>query len=164
LLIKPKTLSLAWNVQPKSILNWIQRGELIAAKTLGGQYRVSSEEVARFAEARNLPLPASVKPTTPTVLVVGKKPMLRCARGRSWVLRHTEEVYEGLLLVGSLRPSLLVFDANAAESLDILRIVTSNLNALKKARLKSMHAPSVTSRVRSNSGRTSRTRSGTWKS
>lgn len=49
------------NVSTKTIINWIETGGLSVLKTVGGHRRIRKDELDKFLQKRNIPLPEETK-------------------------------------------------------------------------------------------------------
>ncbi len=105
-------------VNPSSVVKWINDGLLPSFRTPGGHRRVASNELVRFAERYGMPLPAELRSLARTnVLVVDDEPRFLSAVGRALKpfddeigVRTAENGIDGLMMIGSQRPDILVLD------------------------------------------------------
>ncbi len=116
-LLTTKQIADMMQVDPKSVINWIERGHLAGSKTPGGHRRVVVAELIRFIRAQGLPMPKALERVArPRALIVDDRPRVleRLAsalsrRGRFEV--HTaDNGVDALVAVGTLKPALIVLD------------------------------------------------------
>jgi excisionase family DNA binding protein len=105
-------------VSKKTVLNWIYDGALKAFTTYGGHYRVWPANVKKFLDSTHMDIPFDyIDERNNTILIIDDDEaftrMLKDA-----ILEEIPEVkvsttddgYEGLVLIGELKPQLLILD------------------------------------------------------
>lgn len=105
-------------VTPSSVIKWINRGILKAFSTPGGHRRVSATNLVQFARDRNMPIPRALQALTVTkVLALDDEPrFLSALRGAfrpyadEFQLSTVDDGVDALVLVGSLKPEVLLLD------------------------------------------------------
>ena len=122
------------NVSLPTVVNWIDGGKMSAHRTPGGHRRIAREELLRFSQAFDYPLPGDfVDHQGPArILVIDADPdmgeMLRdflVARTR-YEIRVASGVFEAGYLLGSLSPDVVILDTtmpgmDARRALEIIR-------------------------------------------
>ncbi len=97
-------------------IRWIDQGELQAYRTPGGRRRVAANELQSFVARLNIPVRGWPGRERPVVLVVDDDLMVMRALVRKLKALQRYEVvaassaYEALLLVGAIRPDVVVLD------------------------------------------------------
>ena len=105
-------------VTPATIGNWIEKGLLPTFRTGGGHRRVWKDDLARFLEQHNIPLPPSFgAPGRQTILIVDDEAPIRKVVRRSLlkiypaaVISEAEDGYEAGSRVAQILPSLIILD------------------------------------------------------
>jgi len=105
-------------VSKKTVLNWIYDGALKAFTTYGGHYRIWPANVKRFLDAAGMDIPFDfVDDRTTHILIIDDdqaySQMLRdaiLAEIASVEVVTTDDGYEGLMLIGEIRPQLVILD------------------------------------------------------
>lgn len=105
-------------VSKKTVLNWIYEGALKAFTTYGGHYRVWPVNLKKFLDTAGMDIPFEfVDDTSTHILIIDdERPysqMLKSVINAE--LPHveittTDEGFEGLLLIGEIKPQLLILD------------------------------------------------------
>jgi two-component system OmpR family response regulator len=105
-------------VSKKTVLNWIYDGALKAFTTYGGHYRVWPSNIKKFLDQTGMDIPFEyVDDRTPHILIIDDdndySQMLRSAIQAE--LPNTEVIttddgYEGLMLIGEIKPQLVILD------------------------------------------------------
>ncbi len=106
-------------MDPSSIVKWVNDGLLPAYRTPGGHRRIKTTELLSFLRQHGMFIPPELAPGLLKVLIVDDDPQLLSAFQRSMksykdrVEVHTASSgIEALLQVGRLRPDALVIDVN----------------------------------------------------
>lgn len=101
----------------RTVIRWIQRGQLKAYKLPGrGDHRVPMDELRRFMRENGIPEPAEPAPAMPRrILIAEDEPEMARAMGRALKLGGfaTASVGDGFqagLLLHSFRPGLMTLD------------------------------------------------------
>lgn len=105
-------------VNPSSVVKWINDGILNAFRTPGGHRRVSASELIRFARHHGMPVPHELRDLALTkVLVVDDEPRFLSALQKTFkpyadeiALQTVDNGIEGLVAAGSLKPDVLILD------------------------------------------------------
>lgn len=105
-------------VSKKTVLNWIYDGALKAFTTYGGHYRVWPSNLRRFLDTTKMDVPFEfVDERTTHVLIIDddadyslmlKNAILTEIPGVD--VTTTDDGYEGLVLLGEIKPQLMVLD------------------------------------------------------
>lgn len=105
-------------VTPATVVNWVKAGKLKVYTTPGGQYRMELEEFVRFLDTHGLPVPEELQTGRQRrVLVIDSDARVLAHAAEKLpgllprvVVETTGEGYDGLMLVGSFRPHVVVLD------------------------------------------------------
>lgn len=105
-------------VSKKTVLNWIYNGALKAFTTHGGHYRVWPVNIKKFLDSSGMDIPFEyVDDTSQRILIIDdERPFIQMMKSVISAelpdvdVSATEDGYEGLLLIGELKPQLLVLD------------------------------------------------------
>jgi excisionase family DNA binding protein len=105
-------------VSKKTVLNWIYEGALKAFTTYGGHYRVWPVNLKKFLETSGMDIPFDYVDETETHILIidDEKPyaqMLKSVISAEIPNAHittTDNGYEGLLLIGEMKPHLIILD------------------------------------------------------
>jgi len=105
-------------VNPSSVVKWINDGLLRAFRTPGGHRRVTAGELVRFASYHGMPIPDDLRDLAATrVLVADDEPRFLSAVQRAVKpfeaeieLTTAENGIDALVMVGSLKPDVLILD------------------------------------------------------
>ena len=105
-------------VNPSSVVKWINDGILSAFRTPGGHRRISASELVRFARHHGMPIPEELKELAVSkVLVADDESRFLSALQRALkpyeneiALQTVENGIDALVLTGSLKPDILILD------------------------------------------------------
>ncbi len=105
-------------VSKKTVLNWIYDGALKAFTTYGGHYRIWPANVKKFLDSAGMDIPFDfIDDRTTHILIIdddeGYSQMLRdaiVAELPSVDVVTTDDGYEGLMLIGEIKPQLVILD------------------------------------------------------
>lgn len=105
-------------VSKKTVLNWIYEGALKAFTTYGGHYRVWPVNLKKFLDTAGMDIPFEfVDDTSTHILIIDdERPysqMLKSvisAELPSVEITTTDDGFEGLLLIGEIKPRLVILD------------------------------------------------------
>jgi CheY-like chemotaxis protein len=107
-------------VNPSSVVKWINDGILDAFRTPGGHRRVAASELVRFARYHGMPVPDELRSLALLqIIAVDDEPRFLSSLERA--LKPFEEELsiqtigngvDALLLVGALKPDVLILDLN----------------------------------------------------
>jgi excisionase family DNA binding protein len=105
-------------VSKKTVLNWIYDGGVKAFTTYGGHYRIWPANVKKFLDSTGMDIPFDyVDDRTPHILIIDddidfsnilKSAIL--AELPEVEVTTTDDGYEGLMLIGELKPQLVILD------------------------------------------------------
>jgi len=122
------TVAEYFGVTEVTIKNWVDAGQLLAARTVGGHRRIAASSVVRLLEEQGRAVPATLVRRKPTVIVVDSDPNLAKMMRRTLAQRARLEIvpdeYTALLLVARMRPEVLVLDAQLP-GLDLRKLVAA---------------------------------------
>lgn len=105
-------------VSKKTVLNWIYDGGMKAFTTYGGHYRIWPANVKKFLDSTGMDIPFDyVDDRTTQILIIDDDPtfsnILKSAVTAELPdvdVTTTDDGYEGLMLIGELRPQLVILD------------------------------------------------------
>lgn len=105
-------------VSKKTVLNWIYDGGLKAFTTYGGHYRIWPANIKKFLDSTGMDIPFDfVDDRTTHILVIDDDPdfsnILKSAIATELPdveVTTTDDGYEGLMLIGELKPQLVILD------------------------------------------------------
>jgi CheY-like chemotaxis protein len=105
-------------VNPSSVVKWINDGLLHAFRTPGGHRRVAAVELVRFAQQHGMPVPQELEGLAISkVVVADDEPRFLAAFQRAVKpYRHEIDLHvaengiDALILVGALKPDILILD------------------------------------------------------
>jgi two-component system, OmpR family, response regulator len=105
-------------VSKKTVLNWIYDGALKAFTTYGGHYRVWPANVKKFLDSAGMDIPFDyVDDLTTHILIIDDDndytQMLKSAINAELPTVEvvtTDDGYEGLMLIGEIKPQLVILD------------------------------------------------------
>lgn len=105
-------------VSKKTVLNWIYEGALKAFTTYGGHYRVWPVNLKKFLDTAGMDIPFEfVDDTSTHILIIDdERPysqMLKSvisAELPNVEITTTDDGFEGLLLIGEMKPQLVILD------------------------------------------------------
>jgi excisionase family DNA binding protein len=107
-----------FGVTEVTIKNWVDAGQLAAARTVGGHRRIAASSVVRLLEEQGRPVPAQLARRKPVVVVLETEAALsrslKRAVGQRARLESAEDLYAGLLMIARVRPDVVVVDLAAA--------------------------------------------------
>ena len=105
-------------VSKKTVLNWIYDGALKAFTTYGGHYRIWPANIKKFLDSAGMDIPFEyIDDRTTHILIIDDddaySQMLRdaiIAALPSVEVITTDDGYEGLMLIGEIKPQLVILD------------------------------------------------------
>ncbi len=105
-------------VSKKTVLNWIYEGALKAFTTYGGHYRIWPVNLKKFLDSSGMDIPFEYVDETAThVLIIDdEKPYAQMLKSvisaelPSVEITTTDDGFEGLLLIGEMKPRLVILD------------------------------------------------------
>lgn len=105
-------------VNPSSVVKWINDGLLHAFRTPGGHRRVAAAELVRFALHHGMPVPEELQGLTITKVVVADDEgrFLSAFQRAVKPFRHEFDLHvaengiDALILIGALKPDILILD------------------------------------------------------
>jgi CheY-like chemotaxis protein len=105
-------------VNPSSVVKWINDGLLQAFRTPGGHRRVAAVELVRFAQHHGMPVPEELQGLAATKVVVADDETRFLSAFQRAVkpfyneieLHTAENGIDALILVGSIKPDILILD------------------------------------------------------
>ncbi len=117
-----------FGVTEVTIKNWVDAGQLLAARTVGGHRRIAASSVAKLLEAQGRPVPTALARRKPLVVLLDSdaafvRTMKRTLAARSRV-ESESDLYAGLLMIARLRPEVIVLDLHLPH-VDARKILTA---------------------------------------
>ena len=115
----PAKIGRMLGVNSSTVVSWIDRGRILAHRTLGGHRRVYLEDVRNFAKENDIPIPWEIRRPSGKrrLLVVDDDPQVLRALRRGFRSREDEFEVEGcydgieaLVMIGAFKPDLLLLD------------------------------------------------------
>ncbi len=103
-----------FGVTEVTIKNWVDAGQLLAARTVGGHRRIAASSVAKLLEEQGRPVPPGLARRKPLVMILDAdaawvKTIKRALAARTRVEVESDP-YLGLLTVARLRPDVVIAD------------------------------------------------------
>ena len=107
-----------FGVTEVTIKNWVDAGQLLAARTVGGHRRIAASSVAKLLEEQGRPVPAGLARRKPLIVVLdADAPWLKAIKRALSTRTRIEsegDPYLGLLMVARLRPDVVIVDLHLA--------------------------------------------------
>jgi excisionase family DNA binding protein len=107
-----------FGVTEVTIKNWVDAGQLLAARTVGGHRRIAASSVAKLLEEQGRPVPPTLARRKPLVVVLDTDAAWLKTIKRALSARTRVEVegdpYLGLLMIARLRPDIVLVDLHLA--------------------------------------------------
>ena len=103
-------------VNPRSVINWIEQSLLPSYRTPGGHRRIRRDDLLGFLRKHQIPTPAALVEGTVSVLIVDDEPevsgMLKTffERQGDYEISTATDGITALMEVGRLKPDLLILD------------------------------------------------------
>jgi len=127
-------VSLLLQVNPRSIINWIDQRLLPCYRTPGGHRRIRREDVLAFVRRHHIPTPATLVPGSFTVLIVDddrdiveliRKFLLRQG---TYEFASAGDGISALIKVGAIKPDLMILDIKipGADGIEVCRHIKSD--------------------------------------
>jgi CheY-like chemotaxis protein len=123
-------------VNPSSVVKWINDGLLSAFRTPGGHRRVAAAELVRFAQHHGMPVPEELRGLAVVkVLVADDDPRWRRALQRAarplageMEIKIANNGTDALMLVGELKPDVLILDLHmpGLDGFEVLERIRAN--------------------------------------
>lgn len=108
------TVAEYFGVTEVTIKNWVDGGQLLAARTVGGHRRIAASSVAKLLEQQGRAVPAGLTRRKPLVVLIEADSAWSRSVKRALANRVRVEVeadpYAALLAVARLQPELIVVD------------------------------------------------------
>ncbi|MHB8874932.1 MAG: response regulator [Myxococcaceae bacterium] len=147
-------------IAPSSVLRWVNEGLLPAYRTPGGHRRIKSGDLLQFLRAQKMYIPESLRPGLPKILLVDDDRQLLNALQRSMKVYRdrvrfsvAESGIAALVLVGELKPDLLVLDVHMPEmdGLEVCRQMKANpaLASMEVVMMTGRRSPELEQKARS---------------
>lgn len=120
--IKPKSIftthevSRLLQVNPRSVINWIEQDLLASYRTPGGHRRIRREDLLAFLRKHQIPVPATLVDGNFNILIVEDEEditkLLKAFFDRhgSYQLHTASDGISALIEVGRVKPDLLILD------------------------------------------------------
>jgi len=116
----PSEIAKLCEVSTGSVIRWIREGKLLSSVTGGGHYRVHKQQLCRFLESLQIPIPAGLSPwPEKKVLIVDDEPnirrLIRSILKRNYPDLLIDEAEEGFVAgwkAHEFRPDLVILDLN----------------------------------------------------
>jgi excisionase family DNA binding protein len=131
-LLRLSELARFWELHPRTIQAWIQKGRLVAIRSPGNHFRLRFSDVRAFCEREGMPVPPLlVAPTKRTILAAAEGPVVRAvtrALKGSVTLDTFHDPYEAVVATANGKTDLLALSATLPRF-----DVAAATRALKKA-------------------------------
>lgn len=120
-----------FGVTEVTIKNWVDAGQLLAARTVGGHRRIAASSVVQLLESQGRPVPAALARRKPVVVLLSGdaafSKVVRRALGVRVRVEAADDVFAGLLLAARVRPDAIVVDLQlGADARRLLAAVRSD--------------------------------------
>jgi excisionase family DNA binding protein len=114
-LLRLSELARFWELHPRTIQAWIQKGRLVAIRSPGNHFRLRFSDVRAFCEREGMPVPPLlVAPTKRTILAAPEGPVVRAvtrALKGSVTLDAFRDPYEAVVATANGKTDLLALSA-----------------------------------------------------
>lgn len=105
------------HVDPGSVANWIDKGQLKAFRTPGGHRRIQKHDLLEFLRKLQMPIPPELQPKTKQVLIVDDEREVANMLARAvsdtmpdWQVDRAYSGFEAGAAIATLRPDVVVLD------------------------------------------------------
>ncbi len=104
-------------VSPSAVLNWIEKGILVAYRTPGGHRRIERGALIRFLHEHDMPIPPALAGVARLLVIDDDTSFLRTAKRLlkrtvpSLTIQTAEGGVDGLIQMGLFRPDAVLLDA-----------------------------------------------------
>jgi excisionase family DNA binding protein len=103
-----------FGVTEVTIKNWVDAGQLLAARTVGGHRRIAASSVVKLLEEQGRPVPAQLARRKPVIVVLdGDGAISKAVRkslGARARIETASDPFAGLLLVARVRPDVAIVE------------------------------------------------------
>ena len=121
-------------VNPRSVINWIEQSRLPSYRTPGGHRRIRRDDLLAFLHKHQIPTPASLIDGAFSVLIVDDEEeivgMLRTyfQREGGYEVSSTSDGITALIEVGRIKPDLLILDIMipGVDGIEVCRRIKGN--------------------------------------
>ncbi|MEZ6124976.1 MAG: response regulator [Planctomycetaceae bacterium] len=129
------------NVNFRTVLRWIERGELQAYKLPGrGDNRIRRDDFLEFVSAHRIPMPEGFQPEKPRVLVVDDEPHMaksirRVLKNEGYEVKTAADGFRAGTYLGTFQPRVVTLDLQipGLSGFDVLKFIreTSGLENVR---------------------------------
>ena len=121
-------------VNPRSVINWIEQSLLPSYRTPGGHRRIRRDDLVAFLRKHQIPTPASLVDGTFSILIVDDEDeiagMLKTCfqRQGGYEVTTASDGISALIEVGRIKPDLLILDIMipGVDGIDVCRRIKGN--------------------------------------
>ncbi len=121
-------------VNPRSVINWIEQDLLASYRTPGGHRRIRHDDLLAFLRKHEIPVPPALMAEKFTILIVEDKDDIvkiltsSFARQGVYEINSSSDGISALIDIGRLHPDLMVLDIMipGVEGLEVCRRIKEN--------------------------------------
>ena len=119
-LLRPSALARFWELNPRTLPEWIKAGRLVAIRSPGGHYRVRPSDVRDFCAREGLRVPPFAREDATRVVLAGiaatgERAVEKAVAGKSVGLASFASAMEGIVAAAREPPTVLAIDASSRE-------------------------------------------------
>lgn len=116
-LLSTKDIIAIFDVSRVTVADWVKSGRLPSFKTLGGHNRFRREDIVALLKTQQIPIPLSLQPNRPLILVIDDEPSILKTLPRRIQAQYpaarvdtADNGVEGLVKIGREIPAAIILD------------------------------------------------------